>query len=56
MSFNDELKKKIEYLENEIANSKSQNLELENYLLKLKLQQMEEEMREDNHRQSLLKG
>jgi len=56
MSFNDELKQKIQYIEDEIANSKSKNLELENYLLKLKLQQMEEEMREDNHQQSLLKG
>jgi hypothetical protein len=56
MSYRDELKKKIEYLESEIANSKSKNLELENYLLKLKLEEMEEEMREDNHRQSLLKG
>jgi hypothetical protein len=56
MSYKDELKQKIEYLENEIVNSKSRNLELENYLLKLKLQEMEEEMREDNHRQSLLQG
>jgi len=56
MSHNDELKQKIEYLESEISNSRTRNLELENYLLKLKLQQMEEDIREDDHRQSLLKG
>jgi hypothetical protein len=56
MSYNDELKKKIQYIEDELQNSKFKNVELENYLLRLKLQQMEEEMREDNNRQSLLKG
>ena len=56
MSYKDELKKRIDYLESELANSKSKNLELENELLKLKLQEMEEEMREDNHRKSLLQG
>jgi hypothetical protein len=56
MSYRDELKKKIEHLENEIGNSKFKNLELENELLRLKLQEMEEEMREDNHRKSLLQG
>jgi hypothetical protein len=56
MPFSDELKQKIQYVEDELRNSKSKNVELENYLLKLKLQQMEEDMREDNHRQSLLQG
>jgi hypothetical protein len=56
MSYRDQLKKKIEYLETEIANSKSKNLELENELLRLKVQEMEEEMREDNHQKSLLQG
>ena len=55
MSYRDELKKKIEYLENEIANSKSKNLELENYLLKLKLEDMREDMVEEDNQQ-LLKG
>lgn len=56
MSYRDELKKKIEYLEREIADSKGKNLELENKLLKLKIQEMEEEMREENHQKSLLQG
>jgi hypothetical protein len=56
MSYRDQLKKKIEQLEGEIENSKFKNLELENELLRLKLQEMEEEMREDNHRKSLLQG
>jgi hypothetical protein len=56
MSFKDELRKKIDYIENEIENSRFKNLELENELLRLRLQHMEEEMREDNHRKSLLQG
>lgn len=56
MSYRDELKKRIEYIESEIQNSRFKNIELENKLLKLKLQEMEEEMREDNHRKSLLQG
>lgn len=57
MSFRDKLKKEIASLEKEIADSKNQNLELENRLLKLKLSEMEEDMREDtNSSQTLLKG
>jgi hypothetical protein len=56
MSYRDELKKKIQYLETEIDNSRFKNLELENELLKLKVQEMEEEMREENHQKSLLQG
>jgi hypothetical protein len=56
MSYRDQLKDKIKYLETEIENSKFKNLEMENELLRLKVMEMEEEMREDNHRQSLLKG
>lgn len=57
MSFRDNLKKEIASLEKEIAESKNQNLELENKLLKLKLSEMEEDMREDtNSSQTLLKG
>lgn len=57
MSFRDNLKKEIASLEKEVAESKNQNLELENRLLKLKLSEMEEDMREDtNSSQTLLKG
>ena len=57
MSYRDELKKQIQQLENEIANSKFQNLELENTLLKLKLAEMEEDMREDvRQNKTLLQG
>jgi hypothetical protein len=57
MSFRDNLKIEIAALEKEIAQSKNQNLELENRLLKLKLSEMEEDMREDtNPSQTLLKG
>jgi hypothetical protein len=57
MSFRDNLKIEIASLEKEIAESKNQNLELENRLLKLKLSEMEEDMREDtNSSQTLLKG
>jgi hypothetical protein len=57
MSFRDNLKTEIASLEKEIAESKNQNLELENRLLKLKLSEMEEDMREDtNPSQTLLKG
>jgi predicted RNase H-like nuclease (RuvC/YqgF family) len=57
MSFRDNLKIEIASLEKEIAESKNQNLELENRLLKLKLSEMEEDMREDtNPSQTLLKG
>ena len=57
MSFRDNLKIEIASLEKDIAESKNQNLELENRLLKLKLSEMEEDMREDtNPSQTLLKG
>ena len=57
MSYRDELKKQIQQLENEIANSKFKNLELENTLLKLKLAEMEEDMREDvRQNKTLLQG
>jgi DNA polymerase III delta prime subunit len=57
MSFRDKLKIEIASLEKEIAESKNQNLELENRLLKLKLSEMEGDMREDtNPLQTLLKG
>ena len=57
MSFRDNLKIEIASLEKEIVESKNQNLELENRLLKLKLSEMEEDMREDtNPSQTLLKG
>jgi hypothetical protein len=57
MSFRDNLKIEIASLEKEIAESKNQNLELENRLLKLKLSEMEEDMREDTiPTQTLLKG
>lgn len=57
MSFRDNLKIEIASLEKEIAESKNQNLELENRLLKLKLSEMEEDMRDDtNSSQTLLKG
>jgi len=57
MSFRDKLKIEIASLEKEIAESKNQNLELENKLLKLKMSEMEEDMREDTiPTQTLLKG
>jgi hypothetical protein len=56
MSYRDQLKQRIENLEKQIAESRTRNLELENDLLRLKVQEMEEEMREDNHRKSLLQG
>ena len=57
MSFKDKLKIEIASLEKEIAESKNQNLELENKLLKLKLSEMEEDMGEDTiPTQTLLKG
>jgi hypothetical protein len=57
MSYRDDIKKQIERLEVQINNSKTQNLELENQLLKLKLSEFEEDMREESHNNStLLKG
>jgi flagellar capping protein FliD len=56
MSYRNQLKQRIENLEKQIAESKTKNLELENELLRLKFNEMEEEMREDNHRKSLLQG
>jgi hypothetical protein len=51
-SHKDELKQKIEYIEKELANSRVRNLELENYLLKLK----NEEMMKETVDVQLLKG
>lgn len=57
MSYRDEIKKQIERLEVQINNSKTQNLELENQLLKLKLSEFEEDMREEaDNNSTLLKG
>jgi hypothetical protein len=57
MSYRDEIKKQIEKLEVQINNSKTQNLELENQLLKLKLTEFEEDMREETAPETtLLKG
>jgi hypothetical protein len=57
MSYRDEIKKQIERLEIQINNSKTQNLELENQLLKLKLSEFEEDMREEaDNNSTLLKG
>ncbi len=57
MSYRDEIKKQIERLEVQINNSKTQNLELENQLLKLKLTEFEEDMREETTPETtLLKG
>lgn len=57
MSYRDEIKKQIERLEVQINNSKTKNLELENQLLKLKLTEFEEDMREETTPETtLLKG
>jgi hypothetical protein len=57
MSYRDEIKKQIERLEVQINNSKTKNLELENQLLKLKLTEFEEDMREETTSETtLLKG
>jgi hypothetical protein len=57
MSYKEQLKKQIEYIEHEIANSRTKNLELENQLLKLKLSEFEEDMREETVQETtLLKG
>jgi hypothetical protein len=57
MSYSEELKKQISNIEKQISISKTQNLELENQLLKLKLAEFEEDMREEAHNNStLLKG
>ena len=57
MSYSEELKKQITNIENQISISKTKNLELENQLLKLKLAEFEEDMREEAHNNAtLLKG
>jgi len=57
MPYSEELKKQITNIENQISISKTQNLELENQLLKLKLAEFEEDMREEAHNNAtLLKG
>lgn len=57
MSYSEELKKQITDIENQITISKTKNLELENQLLRLKLAEFEEDMREEAHNNAtLLKG
>jgi hypothetical protein len=56
MPYKDQLKKEIQQLQSEIANSKTKNLELENRLLKLQLAEMEEDIKEGYENQTLLKG
>jgi cell shape-determining protein MreC len=57
MPYSEELKKQIANIENQITISKTKNLELENQLLKLKLAEFEEDMREEAHNNAtLLKG
>lgn len=53
ISHKEQLRQKIEYLEREIADSKIKNLELENYLLKLKNEESIEIVKESKQ---LLKG
>jgi hypothetical protein len=56
MRYREQLKKQIEYIQNEIDNSRTKNLELENQLLKLKLAEMEEDILEEYDQKTLLKG
>jgi hypothetical protein len=56
MSYKDQLKKQIEYIQTEINNSRFKNIELENQLLKLKLAEMEEDIKDDYEKQTLLQG
>ena len=57
MSYSEELKKQITDIENQISISKTKNLELEYQLLRLKLDEFEEDMREEAHNNAtLLKG
>jgi hypothetical protein len=57
MPYSDELKKQIESIELEISNSKVKNLETENKLMRLKLAEFEEDIREESeNKATLLKG
>ena len=57
MPYIDEIKRQIESMELEISNSKVKNLELENKLMRLKLAEFEEEIREESeNKATLLKG
>lgn len=57
MPYREDLKRQIQQLEIEIANSQAKNLDLENRLMKLRLAEMEEDMREDVRQgKTLLKG
>jgi hypothetical protein len=57
MPYSEELKKQIADIENQITISKTKNMELEYQLMRLKLAEFEEDMREEAHKKStLLKG
>lgn len=57
MSYSEELKKQITDIENQISISKTKNMELEYQLMRLKLAEFEEDMREEAHNNAtLLKG
>jgi hypothetical protein len=56
MRYREQLKKQIEYIQNELDNSRTKNIELENQLLKLKLAEMEEDIVEEYDQKTLLKG
>lgn len=57
MPYIDEIKRQIESIELEISNSKIKNLETENKLMRLKLAEFEEDIREESeNKATLLKG
>jgi hypothetical protein len=57
MPYSEVVKKQIRDMELEVSNSKVKNLELENKLMKLRIAEFEEEMREETDtKATLLKG
>lgn len=56
MSYKDQVRQQIKEIEQQISQSHVQNLELENKLLKLRLAELEEDMREETNTTTLLKG
>lgn len=56
MSYKDQVRQQILDLENQLDQSHVRNLELENKLLKLRLAELEEDMREETNTATLLKG